>query len=73
MQRTVLTLALIAAASTAVAQTTGTSTPSGPPAATPPANPKSSNYDTNTANAPGRIDIRSAPEQRGLTADPEIF
>jgi hypothetical protein len=27
----------------------------------------------NTANAPGRIDIRSAPEQRGLTADPEIF
>ena len=69
MQRTVLTLALIAAASTAVAQTTGTSTPSGPPAATPPANPTSSNYGTNTANAPGQSVAQAAIAQKRIEAD----
>ena len=65
MQRTFLTLALIAAAGTAVAQTTDAPVTSGAPGVTPP----STSQDTNTANAGGHPAGQAAIAQKRIEAD----
>jgi len=67
MQRTLLTLALVAAAGTAVAQTT--SAPASGGATQPGANQAPSTYDADTANATGQPTGRAAIAQKRIEAD----
>ena len=65
MQRTLLTLTLIAAAGAAVAQPTEAPATGGAPAVTPPV----TSQDTDTANAGGHPTGRTAIAQKRIEAD----
>jgi hypothetical protein len=65
MQRTFLTLALVVAAGTAVAQTTGAPATGGAPGVTPP----SISQDNNTANASGHPTGQAAIAQKRIESD----
>ncbi len=77
MQRTLLTLALIAAAGAAAAQTATTPAPSGGSATTPSTggattpgmNQPSATVDTNTANASGQLTGQARIAQKRIEAD----
>jgi len=72
MQRTLLTLALVAAAGTAVAQTTSPPAVGGGSVTTPSATPPSASTpsgDTNTANATDRLSGQAGIAQKRIEAD----
>ncbi len=69
MQRTLLTLALVAAAGTAVAQTTSPPAVGGGSATTPSVTVSTPSVDANTANATDRLSGQAGIAQKRIEAD----